>query len=253
MPSRFLKQLIYGALYLLIFAGIGYGVIFLSAREATCFDERKNQGEEQVDCGGPCASCEAFNLRSIEVLSTSLFSVSDTQMILLVEFKNSNVSYGAEQFFYDVRFYNREGMHERSVTQASFLYPGEIKFIVEAFDVSSDIVRAEIMPRAPVWIPSDRFVRPRVSLRNLQYEVRTASHEVVVTGIAANEDTAALSQVVIAVVVHDSLGTRLSASKTFLSRLGARDEASFRIVIPMVFVETITREALIFSIEAKRE
>ena len=34
----------------------------LSCAEATCFDGIQNQGEEGVDCGGPCPACGKYIL-----------------------------------------------------------------------------------------------------------------------------------------------------------------------------------------------
>ena len=53
MP-RILKQLVFGSGFLVVFGFIAFGAYYLWQAEATCSDQIKNQGEDAVDCGGPC-------------------------------------------------------------------------------------------------------------------------------------------------------------------------------------------------------
>ena len=79
MQSRFLKQFIYGVLYLGILSGLSYGVYAFVVRQPNCTDGRQNQGESGIDCGGPCTSCELRQLKPIEIRSARVFTAEQAK------------------------------------------------------------------------------------------------------------------------------------------------------------------------------
>lgn len=132
MSRRTLKQFIYGAFYLTIFFLIVYGIYLAGFKAApTCFDGKQNQNETGVDCGGPCSICELKALNPIKVsLPVQVFSL-DGAVSALVELRNPNVNLGADKFSYELNFYDANDEKIFTSTKESFIYPGEIKYIVE--------------------------------------------------------------------------------------------------------------------------
>ncbi|KKU42980.1 MAG: hypothetical protein UX56_C0001G0015 [Candidatus Azambacteria bacterium GW2011_GWD2_46_48] len=68
MDTRTQKQVIIAIFFLGILFFIGGGFYFAFRSPASCFDKIQNQGEEDIDCGGPCATaCEEKELKPLEI------------------------------------------------------------------------------------------------------------------------------------------------------------------------------------------
>lgn len=253
MQSRLLKQFIYGVLYLWILFGLGYGLYALVIRQPSCTDLRQNQGESGIDCGGPCPSCELRQLKPIEVRSARAFDAGEGRGIVLIELRNENVRYGAEQFSYQATIYGDDAKIVGTVVKNSFIYPGEIKFIVEPATLSGKPVRVEVQLGGDVsWRPIEEFSRPDVTTRDLTTEVREETHDAVVSGVVSNGDVISLSRVVVNAVILGADGTAVAASKTLLETVMPHEERLFKIIVPRITLASIPRESLLVSVEAER-
>ncbi|MBU6415055.1 hypothetical protein KGQ34_02340, partial [Patescibacteria group bacterium] len=84
---------------LLTVAAVAAGILFLFARrlipQPTCFDNKKNQNEEEVDCGGVCAPCA---LKHQEPLALSwpprFFLIDEHRYDIVAELRNPNLALG---------------------------------------------------------------------------------------------------------------------------------------------------------------
>ena len=75
MDQRLTKQIVIGTVYLVLLLVVGLLLWSIRGPEGTCSDGIKNQNEEDVDCGGSCASClvipEDVRLLEVSVLAES--------------------------------------------------------------------------------------------------------------------------------------------------------------------------------------
>ena len=257
MQSRFLKQLIYGVFYLVIFGAIGFGFFKLFLQSApSCFDNQKNGGELEVDCGGPlCASCELRHLKPIEVTGVSIFNLQDGRVNVLVGFQNPNPGYGAETFAYTLTLFDDSGVALTSLPRTSFIYPGEIKFSVDpGITTSRKPARGEVLIVNPSWKSRDEFPRPIVIERDVTVELRSPRHEAIISGIARNESPFLLSRLAVNVEIAGASSTSLvsavAAGKTVLETVASGEERPFKVTVPAVFLGTVLREAVSISFEA---
>ena len=98
---RFLKQFIYGLLYLSIVALLAGGVYyFYFIPNPSCFDNIKNQEETEVDCGGSCIDCELLTI-ALEVDEPQVFSAGNLKSTILGRVVNRSVNYGFYSFEYE--------------------------------------------------------------------------------------------------------------------------------------------------------
>lgn len=251
--SRTFKQILYGAFYLAVLAGFIYGVyLFIILRQpATCFDNRRNQGEEAVDCGGPCVPCGLKNVRAIVTSTPQILEVRPDLVSAIAEIRNPNTDFGAERFDYSINFYDRSGSRIRALKGVSFIYPGEIKIIAEPAIVLSfnQIARGEILIENISWLPVKDFQRPDVQVRDLQ--TKKTKDGAVVSGLVFNGNPYLLSRVVVSAVVFNNLGFRLGVSKTTLQDIQPSEQRFFSISIPIAAVQNFdTRSTKVF-VEAR--
>lgn len=262
MQSRLLKQCIYAAFYLVVLSGIVYVGFFTVTGGGSCTDGRKNQDETGIDCGGSCLPCELKTLKPIEATSIVTFSSAASGIVgdaggrtaALIEFKNSNVRYGADPFTYHLVFTDSKGGSLSTTTLNSFIYPGEVKFIVVP-DISApeNFSRVKVQTTDPLWREEETFVRPTIVGRGVETELRPAAREAVISGFASNESAFDLGEVTVYVSISDISGTIRAASKTVIDSLRAREERFFKVVVPGVSLGALSRDLVKISFEARRQ
>ncbi len=254
---RIIKQLIYGALYLTIFGGIALGIYHLSiGLSPSCFDDRLNQGEAEIDCGGPCMSCELKNLKPLRT-SVESFGV-DGSTNVVINLANPNLNYGAESFSYTLNFYNRSQEKIFSLTKDSFIYSAEAqKILLEPnlkIDFNSISGKPELILENFKWKPISEFQEPEVQTRQVRTE---ASNRIVtVSGLLSNRESFGLSRVVVGALIYRKLNENqnelFGISKTVLQSLKPFEERSFKIPVPINLPLGISELEAIVTTEVER-
>lgn len=220
-------------------------------------DGIQNQEEGGIDCDGPCPlSCERKNLSPLSAAPVSLFRNGDGTVTALLTFRNFNTRYGLLSFTYEVRFYGRNHSLAKTVERDSFIYPGEVKYIVDpAMDVGGgEVVEAEVIVLGvgPFdWSPADDFPQPKSTVRGLKYEEDKDRGELVVSGLVVNEGSSRLRRVDVNVIVYNRLGFPAGVSKTVVQDLNPFAERFFRAVVGGVNLENINRDATKIYLEAE--
>jgi hypothetical protein len=131
MDWRSIKQVIYGGIYLGILALIIYIIFFVILIPPSCYDGKRNQGEEGIDCGGPCPSCEIRDLAPIQVIQTVFFVDNEDWTIDLgALIKNPNVSWGIKEFDYAFLLKDAEGKELGKKSEKAFVLPGQTRWII---------------------------------------------------------------------------------------------------------------------------
>jgi len=256
MTPRHIKQFIYGSLYLVLWAGIIfllYSSFFKPA--ATCFDNKKNQSEEETDCGGPCQSCAYKHLQPIRVLPVRVLPSPDVaKSILLLEFQNPNPDFGANPLRYDLRVTDTGGKPLSTFSGESFMYPGELKIKVEAnIDVAFGSIGLVTLSITDAnWLPRAEFSAPRLATREVVLAFNVSRKQALLTGVLKNDNPFPLASVSIGAIVFDDLATLIGASKTLLENLAPLEERSFQITVPIGATNGKIPADYKLSFEAKR-
>lgn len=236
--SRTLKQIIYGFFYLVIIAGIVYGGYIIFRETApTCSDGRQNQGETEVDCGGPaCTSCA---IKRLQPIATKLeyFPIGGNTSVVLT-LSNPNLDYGAASLTYVINFYDSGRKLIFSLAKDSLIYPAEAqKTIIEPnlkFNYLQVSGQPEIIISNISWKPLTEFVMPKVQTRQIQTSV--IGSQVTVSGILVNRESTGLSKATVGLLVYQqqpAANRLIGASKTVLQTLKPFEERSFKITLPL--------------------
>lgn len=128
MSKRILKQAIIGFLTVIFLFSIGGGFYLIFRPDPTCFDNKKNQGEEDIDCGGPCPSCEIKTLLPLEVSDILFFPYQD-KVDLAAKVLNKNLEWGVKNFQYEFILIGDDNQKQK-ISAEDFILPGEIKYLV---------------------------------------------------------------------------------------------------------------------------
>lgn len=230
---RVIKQFLYGFLYLSIFSGI-IAVIYIGfLRPApSCIDGKLNQGEIEIDCGGPnCSDCA---LRSLKPITGSVqFFGGDSDATAFIRIQNPNLNYGAGEFDYDIKLFNRTGDNFRTLSGKTFIYPSDVKAIIlTSLDIDySDIARAEFYADNFIWKKTSDFIKPDMDSREVS--AKSSGNGIAVEGVVQNKNLFPISRVVVNAILINKQGLFINASKTFVADIKSREERYFKIFIPV--------------------
>lgn len=229
MDPRRAKQIFYGTGFLAVFLLFITGIYYLWFKPApSCFDNRKNQGEVGVDCGGSCAACELKTLAPLRVNWTRYFP-ADNQTIIVSEIKNSNENYGASSFSYTIDVYDRGGAPQGSVRGTSHIYPSQIKYLFHFVPLTtSSIGRVDLAFGEPVWASHQEFLEPDLQIRDIKTEPAPATGQgIAVSGIVDNRSAAALKKTIVLAFLFNESNEPISASKTEFDNLSSFSSSPF--------------------------
>ncbi|KKR88837.1 MAG: hypothetical protein UU85_C0001G0022 [Candidatus Wolfebacteria bacterium GW2011_GWA2_42_10] len=247
MNKRLVKQLLYGAGYLFFFSLIFYGIYFFIIKQApSCFDNRQNQSETGIDCGGSCQSCEIKTLSPIQVNWVKYFPTGD-KIAVAAEIKNSNANYGADGFSYTLDIYGKNGGKIKSLTRKSFIYAAEIKYIVEPLEINPrDVSDIRISIADVGWKSKSEFERPKIQIREAKTAMAEDKIKIETSGFVLNNNAFLLSRLRIIGFLANKNGVKISVSKTELENLKAFEDFFFRIAFPQnVSLMTATASPLL--------
>ena len=232
--NRPLKQFVYGLLYLILFFAASFLIYFLIFKPApTCFDNKLNQGEEEVDCGGPCPSCELKRLEPLKISPVIILESGEDLITAIFEIRNPNRNYGSDKFTYVLNIYDSAGNNLASFSEESFIYASQIKTVVEpGLKIKfAKIARSEVLVADLSWRPRTEFSLPKIQTREIK--INREKTGVTVMGVLVNENAFRLPQVGISAVVYDGIGLENGGSKTFARDVEAFEERFFKIFIPI--------------------
>jgi hypothetical protein len=237
MTVRRTKQLIYGAIYLLIVIGIVVGAYYRFFWVApSCFDHIQNQGETGVDCGGPCAKVCAPTEETIVVGDLRAFASSPGHDTFLARIENHNPGLAARSFGYELDLVDASGAVLQSFFGNSFLYSGEVKYVVVPnVAVAGAFDHAALTVQNPDWIPAaqmgliPQFGNPLPVTGNT-----VTSSTLTVTSALTDSDIAAFKNIVIVAIFYSVNGIPIGASETELDAIAPNQTEQIAVSYPAV-------------------
>jgi hypothetical protein len=130
MSWRLRRQIIYlGSIFALLF--LVFFFFYKASQKPSCFDGKQNQGEEGVDCGGPCPlDCEVKNLLlpKTNVLPPIIYSRT-IDLIGLVE--NPNNKWALNDALATFYIYDKLARLKNKVTVGKIaILPREVRYVV---------------------------------------------------------------------------------------------------------------------------
>jgi len=200
--SRTLKQLTFGSVYFVIFALVALGAYLSYFKSApSCADNKQNQNEIGVDCGGRCIPCEVKGLN---------FSAS---------------------FSYK---FNLGGTlpDQRELRGSETLAPQEIQYII----VPNLPIDEEHINGVSLDVSELNWSENKPPILNVRVNSQSSvdKNRVTVTGSLFNNSAVNLPIVKLTALLFDKEGKVLNASITELEKVGAFSERQFIVFFPEV-------------------
>ena len=209
------RQLAVFALIAAVAGGIAFWVALKFVPSSTCSDNRKNQGELGIDCGGPCGPCELKKPRNVSIFWARFGHAAPGvfDAVALVENPNETLSSGAVQ--YEFAFFDDIGEIGRRVG-TTFIFPQERIYVVEPnIQLVREPTRVEFkILAAPAWQLTSGEL-PTLVVQDRKYQIRDIGghNQSVAEATIANASPLDFRRMETAIVVLDRDGNVIGANR----------------------------------------
>jgi len=188
--------------------------IYTKLPQATCFDSRRNQGEEKVDCGGPCVPCVLKHPQDVSVFWARFVALGQDSYDAAAEVRNPNIKLGAKEFEYEFQLFDDAGVIVARRVGRSFIFPGQTVHLIEANIKTMRVVsRVSLVVREIQWVFTD-IIQPDVAIGDRKLTATTDSGGAILTATLLNRSLSDFDEVVISALILDEQGNMLAVSKT---------------------------------------
>jgi len=237
--KRGLKRSIIVFIYLMIFGIVGLVIYQIAKPNPTCWDGKQNQGEEGIDCGGPCQLCEReIKADDMVVLEKYFVHGKGNYYDVMSKVDNPNNRFGAAKFSYKFSLVDNAGNKLSTRMGESFILPGETKYVIELnmdspeepYTVNFEITDVE-------WEEFLGYEEPKLSIYNKNFHKDGQKSEVF--GLLKNESYFDFNSIEIDIVLRDGDGKPLALGTNEMRTISSQQERDFRIFWPYTFPKEV--------------
>lgn len=231
------KQFAVGFVFLIILALIIGGIWFFYFKPApSCTDNKQNQKEIGIDCGGPCIPCEVKGVNLVtEELKT--FPAGKDETTLLVKIRNPSLHFSAK-FYYQFELGGALPLQSRELVGRETLAPGATEYVV----VPNLAINPKDISGFDFNITELNWSEEKSLLPNIRISRQTniVNTKVTVTGVLFNDSAVNLATINLTVLLFNTKGETLNVSLTQLENVEAFSQKPFSFFFPEV--EGLTKD-----------
>ncbi len=251
--QRILKRTVIIFVYLVIFSAIFTLGYFIFRTPPTCQDLLKNQGEEGVDCGGPCAKCEPLpDIQNIKILEKSLIPTGASKYDALVKIENPNALFGIASLEYSMDFLDASGKVLARKEGNSFLLPEETKYIF-AFGAQTETKPATLELRVTSfrWQKFNDYQEPDLPVYQKEFNfISGGSGFARLTAKFQNRSGYDFRKIITKAVIRDTDGNPIAINETSSNDVRANEEREVSFSWPEPFSENMDVRGIEVNSEA---
>jgi len=232
---------IFTAVGVLIFFGIGFAIFY---EVPSCTDNKQNQSESGVDCGGECNVLCNLEVKAPRVLFTRVLEAQQpgrTDIIAYVENSNANASLIRGEA--TLELYDESRRLIFSDTVLVTIPPSSTVpiFIPGIFETSNKVAQAFLTFNAPLRWNRASTTQP-LPLKAESIAIQE-SQTPRVTAVLTNASAKTMRNITVIATVFGATGNTIAASKTLVLSVGAQSSA------PLVFTWNVPFPDLVSRVE----
>lgn len=222
-------------IYLTIFLSVSFLVYMIIKPNPTCFDGKKNQTEDGIDCGGVCQSCDReIKAEDLKILEKYFVYGNNNNYDIMAKIDNPNSRYGAAKFSYEFDLLDKDGNSLAKRKGETFILPGETKYVIELnLTSSANPFTAEFKIENVEWEEFLGYEEPRLGIYNKSFSAESGKGEVF--GLLKNESYFDFNSIEIDIILRDKSGNPLALGKSEMRTISSQQERDFKIFWPYNF------------------
>jgi hypothetical protein len=236
--SREVKRVVIIIIYIILFCLVGYFFYSILKPAPTCFDGKKNQKEEGIDCGGPCSPCaKVIDARPIEVLETAQVVGGPGRFDVVAKINNPNNQFGSPSFTYTFVLKDSSGKELARKSGKDFILPFETKYIIEtSIDAETIPQDIDFTITDTQWDEFMNYEKPQLNIYSKRYNLITGGVGYSEAyGLLKNESQFDFNLIKIKVILRDSKGKITALNTTDMRTVNANEQRDFRLLWPTSF------------------
>jgi hypothetical protein len=250
MTWAFRRRLLYlSAVFGFFFVILSVPAFMYFNDPATCFDGKKNQGEVEKDCGGPCQLMCRSQITDPTVLWARSFEIAPGVYSALAYIDNPNFTAGLKQTSYRFRIVDDSNVLIAERHGVTYISPNGITPIFEGGIVTGDRVPVrtyfDLLDEDLEWyVMADRTSAIEAGQAQLVDPLGSPK----VTATIENTTLETFRNIDVVAALFGVDGNVVTASKTYVSELGKREVADLVFTWPYPLEEEIARIEVISHI-----
>jgi len=219
-------------------------VVFLFVRQAfitqSCFDNRRNQNETGVDCGGMCISCNLKYPQPIKVFWARAVPVRENFYDMAAEIENPNETISSVDVEYEFRLFDQYGPIISRIGK-TFLYAHERTLvIVPGIETTREASNAEFRIINVVWQGKSDFAPTIIAeKRDYHTEGNPGQEQGIIDITLFNQSPYDFSSVDAQIAVLDHAGNLLGANKIRVDNFRSQSRRAIKAIWPRAFSSDI--------------
>lgn len=231
--ERYLKkQLIIGGIFFLIIAFVGIGIYFTVKPKPSCFDKIQNQGEEDIDCGGPCSPCEKVKIKELKLLFIKYIQKGSGIYNVVAKIENPNFYFGVSKLVYKFKFYDKNNDLIKSFEDTSFILPKEKKYLILTnLQLERKPSKVSLFLQKVDWQKVEDYTPLALSIFDKEYKLlgedKIGFSKLI--GKVYNKTTFNFKSVEINGVLFDEFGNVIEVNKTKVNDLNSGEIREFQL------------------------
>jgi len=226
---------------LLISAPIGL-FFWLNEPTLSCFDGKLNQGEEGIDCSGPCDLLCPNQASDPIVKWSRVLPVRVGQYDAVAYIENNNPTAGLSDFEYTFRLYDSDNAPVIEKKGRTFLNPGEKHILYEPGINTGNIVpvKAYLELSKPytgyAWkkLSGGENSYPNLSVKTKEFDSASSNR---VSALITNSSIVDGRDIQVVAILYDSNDNVMGASSTFIDVVRGNSELPIVFTWPNPFVD----------------
>ena len=242
------KFLYIGGVILFIIVFIILPLGFYLYQPPTCSDAKQNQGEQGIDCGGPCVLLCRAQYAPLSVLWSRFSKVSDGVYNVLAYVENPNLNAGANNLDYVFKLYDKEGVILGERYGKTFAPTNKVMAVFEPDMRTGNLIphRVEFMfSNKAIWYKQDNIENPLSISQNIVSREDTAPR---LSATLTNKTINPIKKIEAIGIVYNTLGNTIAFSRTIVDDLASREARDINFNWPRPFPEAYAKTEILLKI-----
>jgi len=236
LNSRVKKRFLIITFFLLIISVIIYFFYSVFSPDPSCSDDKRNQNEKDIDCGGVCSPCQDFSqIKNLVIEEKEFVFGGNNTYDGLIKLRNINDRVGSPVFSYNAKLMDKENNLIDQKNGKGFILPGETKYIVlMGFSVKEDQYpdRLEFEVNQVQWEEFIQYQKPQLSIYNKRFNLLSDMIGGEVYGVLKNESGFDFNLIKVNIVLRDEQNKLAALATTQMNTVRSGEERDFKLIWP---------------------